>query len=43
VEHALDATYATNLGVNMSSMYVSQPGCGEEALEITDTLVSLIN
>ena len=38
-EHALDITYAQNLGVNLASLYVSQPDCGEQALEITDNLV----
>ncbi len=39
VEHALDPTYAKALGVNMDSLYVSQPDTGEQALEIVDTLV----
>ncbi|HUT02471.1 MAG TPA: recombinase RecA [bacterium] len=39
VEHALDPTYAEALGVNMDSLYVSQPDTGEQALEIVDTLV----
>ncbi|MDP4676213.1 MAG: recombinase RecA [Candidatus Nanopelagicales bacterium] len=38
-EHALDPTYAANLGVDLDSLYVSQPDTGEQALEITDTLV----
>ncbi len=38
-EHALDAGYAKNLGINLDDLLVSQPDCGEEALEITDTLV----
>lgn len=38
-EHALDPVYATNLGVNMESLIVSQPDTGEQALEITDMLV----
>ena len=38
-EHALDPTYAANLGVDLASLYVSQPDTGEQALEITDTLV----
>ncbi|MDR0571570.1 MAG: recombinase RecA [Rickettsiales bacterium] len=38
-EHAFDPTYATMLGVNLEEMIISQPSCGEEALEITDTLV----
>ncbi len=38
-EHALDISYAKNLGVNINDLLVSQPGSGEEALEITETLV----
>ncbi len=38
-EHALDATYAQKLGVNVDDLIVSQPDYGEQALEITDTLV----
>jgi len=38
-EHALDPTYAANLGVDLDSLYVSQPDTGEQALEIADTLV----
>jgi recombination protein RecA len=38
-EHALDPTYATKLGVNISELLVAQPDNGEQALEITDTLV----
>ncbi|MFC1602840.1 recombinase RecA [Pseudomonadota bacterium] len=38
-EHALDPTYAENLGVNMDELLVSQPDTGEQALEITDMLV----
>lgn len=38
-EHALDSNYAKNIGVNVSELYISQPNDGEEALEITDTLV----
>jgi len=38
-EHAFDPTYASNLGVNIDEMVISQPSSGEEALEITDTLV----
>ena len=38
-EHALDPTYASGLGVDLDSLYVSQPDTGEQALEITDTLV----
>ena len=38
-EHALDASYAQRLGVDLSSLLVSQPDCGEQALEISDQLV----
>ncbi len=38
-EHALDVTFARRLGVDVENLLVSQPDCGEEALEITDTLV----
>ena len=38
-EHALDTTWAKRLGVNISSLLVSQPNTGEEALEITEMLV----
>ncbi|MEK8024235.1 MAG: recombinase RecA [Candidatus Hydrogenedentota bacterium] len=38
-EHALDPVYAARLGVQLDSLLVSQPGTGEEALEITDALV----
>ncbi|MDB5477653.1 MAG: recA [Alphaproteobacteria bacterium] len=38
-EHALDPTYATKLGVNINDLLVAQPDNGEQALEITDTLV----
>lgn len=38
-EHALDPTYASNLGVNLANMYVSQPDNGEQALDITEQLV----
>ena len=38
-EHALDSRYAANLGVNVGDLYLAQPNDGEEALEITDTLV----
>ena len=38
-EHALDPDYASKLGVDVDSLYVSQPGTGEEALEIMDYLV----
>lgn len=39
-EHAFDRTYAAALGVDMSKLYVSQPSCGEEALEIAETLIT---
>jgi len=38
-EHALDPVYANKLGVNLDDLLVSQPDTGEQALEITDTLV----
>jgi len=38
-EHALDPVYAKNLGVNLDELLISQPDAGEQALEITDTLV----
>src|SRR5579885_3302376 len=38
-EHALDTAYARKLGVNLGDLLVSQPDTGEQALEITDTLV----
>ena len=38
-EHALDPAYAKKLGVNIDDLIVSQPDTGEQALEITDTLV----
>lgn len=39
-EHALDVNYAKRLGVDTSKLLVSQPDCGEQALEITEALVS---
>ncbi len=39
VEHALDPVYASNLGVDIDSLLVSQPDSGEQALEITEALV----
>jgi recombination protein RecA len=39
VEHALDPVYAAKIGVNVDSLYVSQPDTGEQALEITEALV----
>lgn len=38
-EHALDPVYARKLGVNLEELLISQPDTGEQALEITDTLV----
>lgn len=38
-EHALDPSYATNLGVDTTNLLVSQPDTGEQGLEITDSLV----
>src|SRR5690606_7849996 len=38
-EHALDTEYARRLGVDLEDLLVSQPDCGEQALEICDTLV----
>ncbi|MBD5425955.1 MAG: recombinase RecA [Treponema sp.] len=38
-EHALDPVYAKNLGVNIDELWVSQPDTGEQALEITESLV----
>lgn len=38
-EHALDPIYSKNIGVNTDDLYVSQPDCGEQALEITETMV----
>src|SRR5450631_4604437 len=38
-EHALDVTYARKLGVRIEDLLVSQPDCGEQALEIADKLV----
>jgi recombination protein RecA len=38
-EHALDTDYARRLGVQLEDLLVSQPDCGEQALEIADTLV----
>src|SRR5277367_3683102 len=39
-EHALDPTYARKLGVDIDNLLVSQPDCGEQALEITSALVA---
>ncbi len=38
-EHALDPVYAKNIGVNIDDLYISQPDSGEQALEITETMV----
>ena len=38
-EHALDPVYAKNIGVNIDELYISQPDCGEQALEILETMV----
>ena len=37
--NALDPVYAKNIGVNIDDLYISQPDCGEQALEITETMV----
>ena len=39
MEHALDPTYAVRCGVNINSLYISQPDTGEQALEIAEALV----
>lgn len=39
-EHALDPTYASAIGVDIDSLYISQPDTGEQALEIADTLIN---
>ena len=39
-EHAFDAAYAKNLGVDVDNLYISQPDNGEQALEIADHLIS---
>ena len=39
-EHALDPVYAKNLGVDLDELYVSQPDTGEQALDITASLVN---
>lgn len=38
-EHALDPVYAKNIGVDIENLYISQPDNGEQALEITETMV----
>ena len=39
VEHALDTSYARNIGVNLENLLISQPDAGEQALEIVETLI----
>lgn len=39
MEHALDPTYAARIGVDLDKLYISQPDTGEQALEITESLV----
>lgn len=39
MEHALDPVYAERIGVNLETLYISQPDTGEQALEITESLV----
>ncbi len=39
VEHALDTSYASRCGVNVSELYISQPDTGEQALEIAEALI----
>lgn len=38
-EHALDPIYSKSMGVDVDNLLISQPDCGEDALEITDTLI----
>src|SRR5262245_21286198 len=38
-EHAMDPSYASNIGVNVDDLYISQPDTGEQALEIADMLI----
>ena len=38
-EHALDPSYAKNIGVDIDELYISQPDSGEQALEIAETMV----
>ena len=38
-EHALDTVYAKNIGVDIDELYISQPDSGDQALEITETMV----
>ncbi|MEG0721633.1 MAG: DNA recombination/repair protein RecA, partial [Lachnospiraceae bacterium] len=37
--HALDPVYAKNIGVDIDELYISQPDSGDQALEITETMV----
>ncbi len=39
VEHALDPSYATKIGVDVNDLYISQPDTGEQALEVTEALI----
>ena len=39
MEHALDPSYAARIGVDLDRLYISQPDTGEQALEITESLV----
>ena len=41
-EHALDPAYAKNIGVDIDNLYISQPDNGEQALEITETMVGVM-
>ena len=41
-EHALDPVYAKNIGVDIDNLYISQPDCGEQALEIAETMVAAL-
>lgn len=38
-EHALDPIYAQHIGVDVDNLYISQPDCGEQALEIAETMI----
>lgn len=38
-EHAMDPVYAAKIGADINNLYISQPDCGDDALEIVDTLV----
>lgn len=39
-EHSLDRDHASRLGVDVNNLYINQPSCGEEGLEVTDSLVT---